>query len=1528
MKKILLIWGLLIGLIVHAQVAQITTGTAGTPDHQAGPIYRSSNSSAYDASRYSYLYTASELAAAGITSGAIINDLGWVKNNNATTTGGGIFRIYMKNSTVASYGSATATWASLNAGTTLVYQNLNQAIPATQAPNYITFALNAPFTYTGGSLEISVEWDISQVSGNPSTAAFSWLWSTVPSSIYGICDTALTGTGTLSSTNNSISGITNRRPFLQIGYSPGTACSGAVTAGTASASVSNTCANTAFNLSLTGATSGGGITYQWQSSPAGANTFTNIAGATTLSYSVTNQTVATDYRCVVTCTNGGSTQNSSVVSVGQNSGITCLNYCPPVNSGGNGTLINNVLFGTINNNSSTAQPTASPYYTFYPSATTTVVMGTTENLSITISTAGTYTGAITSVWIDWNQDGTLSATEHFYVGPGSGSAGIPSGTTLSVPVTIPVSAVPGLTRMRIRTRGNANPNLPTDACTNFGSGETEDYNITVVAGTACTGLPVSGTASAAATNACAGVPFDLTLTGYTFGGGITYQWYSSPAGAGTFTAIAGATAPIYTVASQTAATDYRCVVTCTNSSQAATSNTVSVGQNLPSQCYCTPTGGSSSTSYYLNSITTTGGWTNINYTATSYNAYINSNLTALTSPGNNVNVNLASAGGSTYYYKVWIDWNNDGFFSDPGELVLANTSWAATLSGTIPVPAGTALGNYRVRCFTADSSTGLTPCGPAPYGSYVDFTLAVVAPPTCLPPTGLTVTGVTGNSATLNWNAPATPPAGGYEYWVSTSPTTPTGAPSGPVTGPGTTVTLPTTLTPSTVYYWWVRAVCSGTDKSYLSQGPSFTTTQIPATLPYIQPFTGPNDFGFINGSQVNKWFYGSATGNTGNSIYISNNNGTANAYTTGTTSVTHAYRDIAIPAGTSVATFSFDWKAAGEGSGSLQYDYLRVWLVPASFLPAAGTAITAGSGRIQVGHYNLQGTTWQTFLNTNLNLTSFATGVMRLVFEWTNDSSGGTQPPAAVDNIILRVCSTATPVVTVVPASITHNSANITWPQDIGGASYQIRYRPVGTTQWLPAAGPITVGAVGGATNGSPLSNLTPYTLYEVEVAAVCNNTNVGTFSHNEFMTKCDPTPPNITVTNITSTSALVTWNPLAAGATYELQWREVGTPTWWPALPSTPQPPANTYLLTGLSSYKTYEVQVRNKCIGSLAFNPWSTSQVFTTVRVCEIPPPGLTITQLTPTTAEVVWDAYTGPGATNNYILRYRKVGIPSWTTINVSNNTYTITGLLELTKYEMQVANVCTGTPGNFTPEYYFTTPTVVYCQMHSTNFASEFISKVTAKPTGKPEMINITPGSAYSDFTTVPLKFIDMVQGSVGNQIIVDKTLSSGAKAGVAVWIDFDRSGTFDLDERILADGPNTNLTASATFTVPADAFVGSTDKYVVMRVAMAKDAIPVNCISFTDGEVEDYTVRISKLPAANTLNQTDILIYPNPVKSILNVKNVSKKANYKIYSAAGQLVSSGIILNNKIDVSRLINGVYVIDIDDVQGTAQKKFIKE
>lgn len=232
MKKVCLtlcvLYVLVQGIVAQTTIT-INTGTAGTASHNAGPIYRSSASSSYDASRYCYLYDSTELAAAGITAGSIITDLGWVKSNTTTTTGGGIYRIYLKNSSATAFTSATETWANLNSGATLVYENLSQTIPATASPNYITFTLNTPFVYTGGALEVSTEWDINQVSGNPSTGAFSWLWSTVTDHIYGTGQTVLANAGTLSSTSNSIGSLDNQRPFIQITLAPATGTDLAIT---------------------------------------------------------------------------------------------------------------------------------------------------------------------------------------------------------------------------------------------------------------------------------------------------------------------------------------------------------------------------------------------------------------------------------------------------------------------------------------------------------------------------------------------------------------------------------------------------------------------------------------------------------------------------------------------------------------------------------------------------------------------------------------------------------------------------------------------------------------------------------------------------------------------------------------------------------------------------------------------------------------------------------------------------------------------------------------------------------------------------------------------------------------------------------------------------------------------------------------------------------------------------------------------------------------------------------------------------
>lgn len=783
------------------------------------------------------------------------------------------------------------------------------------------------------------------------------------------------------------------------------------------------------------------------------------------------------------------------------------------------------------------------------------------------------------------------------------------------------------------------------------------------------------------------------------------------------------------------------------------------------------------------------------------------------------------------------------------------------------------------------------------------------------------------------------------------------------------------------------------------------------ATFPYKQDFSAGNGgFTFVNATQANKWFYGSAAGNPPNAIYISNTNGGANTYNVAGASIVHAYVDIAIPAGTNTTILSFDWRASGEGS----QDYLRVWLVPTSFTPAAGTNIAPGAGRIKVGSdFNIQAT-WKTYINSNLNLSSFAGTNMRLVFEWVNNNNGGSQPPAAVDNISLGNCfiPTPIPVSSVTPSTavlnwtapslapangyeyyynttnvqpnsgtnptgtsslvsvnlsqlsqnttyywwvrsvcspadkspwvsggsfttpycnmtspvvtlsnITYNSASVSWPQSNDADAFQIRYRPVGSTGWTVANVPMALPPA--TMNIFNLTNLLSATLYEVEIAVVCNGTT-GTYSHTEFLTRCDPSPPNVIVSNITSTSALIEWSPVSTSSTYIMRWREVGTTAWNPV--TLPVPPANTFTLTGLGANKTYEVQIASQCIGNTVTNPYSNPKVFTTERICETPPSGLTIIQLLPTSAAIQWDPF--PGAT--YVLRYRKVGIPSWTEVPSLVNNLVLTGLTELTKYEMQVVNICNGIPGNYTPLYYFTTPTVIYCKMKGENSTGEHISKVTVKPSGTKTMENESGASTYTDYTGVQKTFIELIQGSTDNEIIIEKKWTGNTyNEGIAVWIDFNRNGEFDINERILASSPNSDSPVSGKFNVPADAFVSMANyKYVVMRVAMSRDGIPVNCTDFKNGEVEDYKVVIQKKQVLNLLDQNEIFIYPNPVRTLLYVKNISKKANYKLYNASGQFISGGIILNNKIDMSKLINSVYVISIEDGGNTIQKKFIKE
>jgi subtilisin-like proprotein convertase family protein len=92
-----------------------------------------------------------------------------------------------------------------------------------------------------------------------------------------------------------------------------TPCSGTPNAGVATITSTSGCTGTNFTLSATGLSTGGGLTYQWQSAPTASGAWTNIVGATTASFTTATATVGqTFYRLTSTC--AGVSSNSSSVS--------------------------------------------------------------------------------------------------------------------------------------------------------------------------------------------------------------------------------------------------------------------------------------------------------------------------------------------------------------------------------------------------------------------------------------------------------------------------------------------------------------------------------------------------------------------------------------------------------------------------------------------------------------------------------------------------------------------------------------------------------------------------------------------------------------------------------------------------------------------------------------------------------------------------------------------------------------------------------------------------------------------------------------------------------------------------------------------------------------------------------------------------------------------------------------------------------------------------------------------------------------
>ncbi|QQS27786.1 MAG: S8 family serine peptidase [Sphingobacteriales bacterium] len=324
---------------------------------------------------------------------------------------------------------------------------------------------------------------------------------------------------------------------------------------------------------------------------------------------------------------------------------------------------------------------------------------------------------------------------------------------------------------------------------------------------------------------------------------------------------------------------------------------------------------------------------------------------------------------------------------------------------------------------------------------------------------------------------------------------------------------------------------------------------------------------------------------------------------------------------------------------------------------------------------------------------------------------------------------------------NITSSSATIGWNMMPNSVSYTIRYRIVGTANWITVNNYTAISL--------NLSGLSPCSQYEYQIRSNCesdqsNFSNVRTFNTppNGLLNYCTAKGNNVnyewisqvtlnTISNSSGANAgygdfrcistaltqgnsyTATLVPGFAGTIYTEYWRiwidlnqngQFDDPT--ERVYSSTSATTNTVNatinipLTALTGPTTMRVVMKwvassdtalpGAC-GNFAYGEVEDYAVNITSSTpqpsCDIAT-GLGITGLTNNQAVLYWSAVTGAG---NYNLRWRETGTSTWQNLTLNTTTYSLSGLTGCTQYEFQVQTTCTnGISSNYSNSFSFTT----------------------------------------------------------------------------------------------------------------------------------------------------------------------------------------------------------------------------------------------
>jgi hypothetical protein len=322
----------------------------------------------------------------------------------------------------------------------------------------------------------------------------------------------------------------------------------------------------------------------------------------------------------------------------------------------------------------------------------------------------------------------------------------------------------------------------------------------------------------------------------------------------------------------------------------------------------------------------------------------------------------------------------------------------------------------------------------------------------------------------------------------------------------------------------------------------------------------------------------------------------------------------------------------------------------------------------------------------------------------------------------------------------------------------------------------------------------------------------------------------------------------------------------------------------------------------------------------------PTSLAASSITTSGAVISW---VGSGSAKSYNLNYQVSGASSWTSLTeITSVSYSLSGLTAGTAYNVEVQQVCTNSESSsFTGTVTFNTTsnTISYCTSSGTT-TSEYIKTV------KFGSINNTVSNdgGYHNYTNLST---DISAGTNYKLTVTPGFTSTSHAEYWSVYIDYNHTGDFVL----VREGRGTG-SVSASISVPATAVSGATR----MRIIMHRGSyITSACSSFTNGDVQDYTVVISNsadltlqandndsINAVQDISGVSVNVFPNPTSSVLNIKYLNNidVTDITLVDATGKILLKSPSKLSTLDFSKYAQGWYILVITESDGSVSRQLV--